>query len=97
MFSKEEFLLIKLMEEAAELSQAVSKMLLYGVHHQCEKCAMSNFEAAKLEYNDLQGTLAQLADLGIMFSVRSEQLKARMEKNDKYYDIHKGLKNGTNH
>lgn len=74
--SRSDFLFAKIVEEAAEVSQAAIKCILYGASHQYELYDSSNLQRMVDELVDLHVSVAALlAELGKL-PVDLEALKA---------------------
>ena len=76
--SLQTYLLMRLAEEAAEVTQAVSKCVLYSPRHTAPECDKTNLQNLEAELNDLLGTLRVLraTGLNVRLSNRAQYEKA---------------------
>ncbi len=90
----EQHLLQKLSEECCEVSQAVSKALLFGLHDTHETYG-NNHDRIVIEVHDILGVLAELVDRGIITMPVNPvpMIEAKREKILKYlsYADEKGM------
>jgi hypothetical protein len=76
----EQYLLIQLIQELAELQQEVTKMLMFTPHHVCRTCAVSNNMRANNEYNDVIGLVEMLRDMSSGLHYDPKRIQAKKEK-----------------
>lgn len=62
MMTNEQYLLIKLAEEASELAQIALKTAQFGAYEQYEKSDKNNIGRVNAEFNDLLGVAALIND-----------------------------------
>jgi len=85
MLNKEEYLLICLAEEAAEIQQAITKWLRFGKSDVHPKTGIENVEELRLELQDFIAILDMLAEEEIFdLSFIEEEIEAKKEKVEKY-------------
>ena len=78
--TKEQHLLIILSEECAEVTQAVSKALRFGLEDTNPTTGITNrFEIIK-ELSELFGVYEMLRDNGTLHTMRDEDIKKKKEK-----------------
>ena len=85
--SREQYLLIKLGEEAVELSQRASKSLCFGSSEVQTGQEFTNTTRIHQEYNDLIAVVTLLnREFGYYLTADPKLINAKIEKIEKYYD-----------
>jgi hypothetical protein len=86
--NKEQYLLICLMEEAAEIQQACAKALRFGITNVHPVHRSNNLDSIKRELNDLEAIRQMLVEAGVLGIFEAledcEQIDAKMKKVEKY-------------
>jgi NTP pyrophosphatase (non-canonical NTP hydrolase) len=85
--TRDEMLLLLIMEEAAEVAQTASKCLRFTPQHKVTKDAKTNFERLKTEVLDLM-TILTVYDPKLTYEIFSEE---KLEKVEKYFEISRQL------
>lgn len=84
-----DYLLTCLMEECAELAQAASKAIRFGLSDHNPETGIKNIEQLEMEFNDLLGIIELLNDHGVSVSSSPAQILAKynkvMENYTRYY------------
>lgn len=83
--SEREYLIIKLMEEAAELQQACSKALLFGLEDKRNENIPTNEENINLEFNDVLGVARMLGSY-VDISEEEELIQKKIIKVTRYME-----------
>lgn len=83
-----EILLIQLMEECAEVSQRVSKILRFGLYEVEPGQELNNKERLNLEISDLYGVLQILHD-EYQIGGNEEEMNKKIAKIEKYLEYSK--------
>lgn len=91
MLSKQEHLLILLMEEAAEIAQAASKVLRFTGVHRHPNNVLSNVENLQVELNDLYAIVDELLDIGLRVDYDEDLIQLKREKIKQYINISQEL------
>lgn len=91
MLSKQEHLLILLMEEAAEIAQAASKVLRFTADHHQNPTSYSNVEILRVELNDLYAIVEELLATGLSISYDEKLISIKREKLKLYTEISQKL------
>ena len=78
--TREQHLLIILMEECAEIAQVASKALRFGLDHAPEGREESNAELIAREFTDLQGVYDMLWRQGALRGILDAQVIAKTER-----------------
>lgn len=86
--SEREYLIIKLMEEAAELQQACSKALLCGLEDKRNENIPTNEENINLEFNDVLGVARMLGSY-VDISEEEELIQKKIIKVTRYMEYSK--------
>lgn len=88
-----QFLLIKLAEEAAEISQIALKTAQFGETELCPGLHLSNVERIYEELNDLNAIIELLHDSTFHYVPCASAIEAKKEKVEKYlrYSISLGM------
>lgn len=87
MMNYTQFLLIKLAEEAAEISQIALKASQFGLQEKNPKLEWNNVECIYAELNDLLGIINILnsdSEIEFNFTPNNEAINAKKEKIKKY-------------
>jgi hypothetical protein len=90
----QQHLLVKLMEECAEVVQAAAKALLFGIEHSGPKME-SNLANLNFELSDVIGTIQACKDHGIELHMCPHAAHAKVGKIERYMEYSKEL--GTLH
>lgn len=88
--NKEQLLLVQLGEEGAEIAQAVSKALRFGLEDDY-KDGPTNKQKLTQEVADLIAVFNKLVMLGILDDITHNQLLAKYDKIDKYLEYSKNI------
>jgi hypothetical protein len=91
------YLLLKLMEECAEVSQAASKCILFGTEPKVgplDGIDYNNLEFLQREFTDLTGVVQELYDHELLEMADFNNVSDKVDKLRLYYDIHKNFKSG---
>ena len=85
MMSYEQFLLMKLAEEASEISQIALKTMQFGMQEHCPGLALNNKERIHEELNDLLGIVELLnRTMNFGFKVDNTAIDKKIIKVNKY-------------
>lgn len=87
MLSLQEYLLVKLSEEAAEVSQSVSKALIFGLNESQTGLEKNNAQRLEAEIIDFLGVVKMLSDAGVIdvsSEEASERIDQKVEKVERY-------------
>ena len=87
----QEYLLVKLMEECAEVNKCVSKMLIFGIDNQSPFKDQTNLEELHSEVNDILAILEMLAGSGICLYRDDDKVSAKIYKVKHYMQESKRL------
>ena len=87
--TRQQHLLIKLMEECSEVIQASSKVLLFGKEDQHPDLFQNNEERLHEELNDLYGLIQMLAEEGFLTHTCNVRIERRIAKTEHYIDYAK--------
>ena len=87
MLNEQQYLLLCLMEEAAEISQAASKCLRFGPDDVYNGC--TNLENLIYELNDMYAVIDELKDLGVTLDERVALKEDKHRRLARYRDISK--------
>lgn len=86
-----DFLLIKLMEEAAEVQQRASKLIQFGPEEIQQGYTLNNAQRLREEWKDLQSVMRLMVEGGIVEPFTLEEfdtaLEAKRAKLDKYLKL----------
>ena len=86
MMTREQFLLLKVMEECAELAQVASKTMQFGRDERRHGDKQTNMQRMNGEFNDLMAIIHELnTKHGYQLQPCEFTGAAKMEKVDKYY------------
>ena len=92
MMSREQYLLIKLAEEASEIAQIALKTSQFGMEEKYHKLDTNNKERIHAELNDLLGVVDLLnGESGFGFTQDSVASCTKAEKINKYYKLSQEL------
>lgn len=92
MMSYEQFLLMKLSEEASEISQIALKTMQFGMEEQCPGLLLNNKERIHEELNDLYGIIDMLnTSFNFNYEINKEAVKNKKIKVLKYLEYSKNL------
>jgi hypothetical protein len=72
--NKIEYLLTKVSEECAEVSQRASKAAVFGLDEKQKEQELNNAERLILEFNDLLGVMEMLVDEGFLENIYNKDL-----------------------
>jgi hypothetical protein len=92
--TRRDHLLIKLLQELNELSQAVTKCMLFTPEHVYPKYKKSNLELAAEEYLDVKVVISMLAEEGFHLSYDNDKIAFmanKIQRNEHYMRIAKEL------
>lgn len=82
--TSEEYLLQKLSEECAEVQQAISKILCFGLHETYPERGKTNEQYLYAELNDLNASVEMLNEAGVLHYLPSRKAvdakKIKVEK-----------------
>lgn len=90
----EQYCLLKIIEEAAEIQKVAAKMMQFGAESTDPNVhdSLTNIEELRLEANDLYGSLQALQTLvGHRINIRQDLIDAKVQKIMKYLSISKNL------
>jgi hypothetical protein len=88
----EQYLLIKLMEECAEVQQACSKALRFGLDNSCPVSGMTNRLHIEDEVTDMACVVAAMEAMSILpIATTEKQVTAKSLRIMEYMDISRGL------
>ena len=76
----QQHLLIKLAEECAEVQQAITKSLLFGLDDCHPETKICNLDAIKHELNDLFAVVEMLHSVGVDWRIDSDKVKLKKAK-----------------
>ena len=85
--NNKEHLLLCLMEEAAEITQAASKCLRFGVDDKYLCC--TNLENLIYEFNDMLAVIEELRQEGVVVDIRPVLIEDKHRRLEKYRQISK--------
>lgn len=86
--NKEQYLLVKLMEEAAEVQQAASKALRFGLENTDPVTGITNVDYLVSEIGDLYVAMNALeSHAGISLYITNSILDAKLKKLEKFMRI----------
>lgn len=92
MMTKTQYLLVKLAEEASELSQIALKTSQFGVHEKYIKAEKDNIGRVEQEFNDVLGVIELLKqEVDVVIREDSDQVVAKMVKVKKYMKLSQRL------
>ena len=84
--SEEQYYLLKLSEEAAEVSQMVSKTIQFGLDEVFAPIGQTNQERLQNEINDFLAVIEVLNEkFGFSFSADAQKISAKKEKMHAYF------------
>ncbi len=88
-----QFLLIKLAEEAAEVSQIALKTAQFGETESCPGLGLTNVERIYQELNDLNAIIELLQDARFSYVPSASAIEAKKQKVEKYlkYSLSLGM------
>ena len=89
--NKQEYLLVILSEECAEVIQEVSKVLRFGPNGSHPKYIGTNKERLNNEIGDLIGIISMLRDEGIVEENFEKKVLSKMSKVEKYLKYSKSI------
>ena len=81
------YLLMRLAEEAAEITQAVSKCVLYSPGHTAPEYDKTNLQNLEAELNDLLGTVKLLKAVGVNLYLSKQAQYEKAVKIARYAEI----------
>ena len=81
------YLFMRLAEEAAEVTQAVSKCVLYSPNHTAPEYNKTNLQNLEAELNDLIGTVRVLRATGLNLRMSKEAQYEKAVKIARYAEI----------
>ncbi len=93
-----QYLLVKLAEEASELSQIALKAAQFGPYEKYEKAGKDNVGRIQDEFNDVLGVVEKLSmECGIQINKDKEAILAKMNKINHYrkYSVDCGCHDGN--
>ncbi len=85
--NKQQYLLVKLAEEATELAQIALKTSQFGIFESCPGMDATNIERCNLEFNDVLAVAEMLNDYQDLHSLFRDTYKvdAKKQKVEKYF------------
>lgn len=78
--NKQEHLLIKCLEECAEVQQAITKSLLFGLDDCHPETRMNNLDTLRHELNDLFAVIEMLHSEGVDWRIDNAKVKLKKAK-----------------
>ena len=84
MMKIEQYLLVKLAEEASEIAQIALKTAQFGVHEKYHKLDEDNLERISGEFNDLLGVIELLRDNNVYINTNFDKIADKKIKVKKY-------------
>lgn len=82
--TKEQYLLVKLAEEASEIAQIALKCTHFGINDKRYENGKSNIELVEDEFNDLLGVIQMLETEGVKIKEDKDKIFNKMVKVGKY-------------
>lgn len=80
MMNKQEYLLVCLGEECAEVAQEVSKCLRFSLQDKHPNLHRSNVERLRVELAGIVSAMRQLSEIGVDLSVSEKDIKEASDK-----------------
>ena len=92
MMTLEQYLLTKLAEEAAEISQIALKTAQFGVHERYKPSGLTNIQRVEQEYNDLIAIVSMLKEeCNIVIKTDEDKIKSKKSKVFHYLNYSRNL------
>ena len=85
--SRNQALLLRVMEECCEVGQRCSKAMNFGINEVQSGQAKDNAERIRDEFADIMGVYKMLADEGILLWPTQEQIDAKAPRVEKYLQL----------
>ena len=89
--TREEHLLVILIEECAEVSKEVSKALRFGMKDHAPGETMKNDEKISIEIGDLVAAMEMLYEAGVIREPKSGDIEKKKVKVEKYLNYSKSV------
>jgi hypothetical protein len=90
--NREQMLLVKLIEECAEISKVATKALRFGMNSIQPSSGETNRKLLKEEHKDYMATLMLLQDeTGVFFSMTNDEIRERKARIEEYFKVSQNL------
>lgn len=86
-----EYLFVCLMEELAEMQQAISKILRFTEKDHHPSRVLSNYDELQNEWSDVNAIIAMLGDHEIYFGQMQDRIFEKKDRTRKYMEYSKNL------